>query len=123
MLLRNIHHETPTVERLVGLSIGVPHRPDFHLAITLRHLARRPPLLLYIGLNHLRRRARRQISVFAFLQQSANHNLWIPAWLNPGKPAVILKLALAHSPQLSFERIADSLCAARFAGEVNPLQM
>src|SRR6266700_2970393 len=96
-LLRNLHHKTPALKRLVAISIRrVPQRPDFHLAVTLRHLTRRPPLLFYVSLDHLCRGARRQISVFAFLQQSANHNLRISPRLNSSEPSVIFKLALTH---------------------------
>src|SRR2546426_873456 len=66
MLLRNLHHKTPALKRLVAISIRrIPQRPNFHLAVTLRHLTRRPPLLFYVSLDHLCRGARRQISVFA----------------------------------------------------------
>src|SRR5439155_2755163 len=98
-------------------------RPNFHLAVTLRHLTRRPPLLFYVSLDHLCRGARRQISVFAFLQQSANHNLRIAPRLNSSEPSVIFKLALTHCSEFCLERIADRLRAAGLACEINALQV
>src|SRR2546425_13231065 len=122
MLLRNLHNKTPALKCLVAISIRrVPQRPDFHLAVTLRHLTRRPPLLVYVSLDHLCSGARRQISVFAFLQQSANHNLWISPRLNSGEPAVIFKLALTHRSYLCLERIPDVLRAAGLAVEIYAL--
>src|SRR5205823_13254464 len=100
MLLGNLHHKTPALKRLVAISIRrVPQRPAFHLAVTLRHLSRRPPVLFYVSLDHLCRGARRQISVFPFLQQRASNNLRIAPRLNSSEPSVTFKFALTHCSQ------------------------
>src|SRR5262249_25862178 len=121
----NIHHEVPAVKRIAfSVRIGcVPDRADVHFLISLGHFVWKAALLFDVGLDDLSRRTGCQVAVLSFFEQRTNDDLRIAARFNAREPSIVFESGFSSRTQLCFHGIADRLCAACLAREVDALQV
>src|ERR1700747_3610138 len=114
LLPGKLHTEVPGFQPVGVVSVicgRAPDRSDIHFAAVLRHLRGLAALLLDVGLDHLRDRARGKVSVLAFLEQTSDAVSRIAPWLDANEPAVVLK-TLSGRAQSGLQSVADGLGAS-----------